>query len=88
MLVYRFGAKYRSLDTGIIYNNEMDDFSSPNKYNGFGLPPSKSNFIGPFKRPMSSMSPVIITDESGSVRFIAGASGGTRIITAVLLVCI
>lgn len=82
---FRFGAKYRSLVTGIIYNNEMDDFSSPNSFNYFGLQPSKSNYIAPFKRPMSSMSPVIFADNNGNVRLIAGASGGTRIITATIL---
>jgi gamma-glutamyltranspeptidase/glutathione hydrolase/leukotriene-C4 hydrolase len=83
----RFGAKYRSPVTGIIYNNEMDDFSTPGKPNGFGVKPSPSNYIKAGKRPMSSISPVIFVRRNDSVvKLIAGASGGTRITTATSLV--
>jgi gamma-glutamyltranspeptidase / glutathione hydrolase / leukotriene-C4 hydrolase len=79
-----FGSMVMGEETGILYNNEMDDFSSPNKSNDYDLPPSPSNFIQPGKRPMSSMSPIIITDDStGKVKFVAGGSGGSRIISSV-----
>ena len=82
-----FGCKIRSTVTGIIYNNQMDDFSTPGVTNFYGVEPSPSNFIRPGKRPMSSMSPVIFTNQtSGEVVFVAGASGGTRITTGTLLV--
>ena len=76
-----FGSKLVSPSTGILLNNEMDDFSSPGEPNSYGLAPSEANYIAPGKRPLSSMSPTIVTDSRGVVA-VAGASGGPRIITA------
>ena len=81
-----FGCKYRSNITGIIYNNEMGDFSTPGQLNPDDIPPSKNNFIKTGKRPQSSISPVIFTYRSGRVRLAAAASGGPLITTAVSLV--
>ncbi|PAA80322.1 hypothetical protein BOX15_Mlig013069g3 [Macrostomum lignano] len=78
-----FGSMVRGARTGIFYNNEMDDFSQPNKTNFFGLPASPTNFIEPGKRPMSSMAPTILVDSSGAVQFVSGAAGGSRITTAI-----
>ena len=73
-----------SPSTGIIFNDQMDDFSTnPTKPNVYGLVPSKYNLIRPGARPMSSMSPTIITDTNDNVVLVIGASGGPRIISAV-----
>ncbi|KAE9551642.1 hypothetical protein FO519_005140 [Halicephalobus sp. NKZ332] len=78
------GSRRISPTLGILWNDEMDDFSTPNQSNAYGFPPSKANFIQPGKRPLSSMSPMIIYNKSsGSVKMVVGGSGGSRIISAV-----
>jgi len=83
---HRFGSKYRSNVTGIIYNNEMADFDIPGLGDVYGLYPSPFNYPGSRKRPFSSASPAILTNSSGDVQLVIGASGGKRITTAVSLV--
>lgn len=53
----------RSEETGIIWNNQMNDFLISNSFNFFGFKPLKANFIKLDKRPMSNMSPVIVYDK-------------------------
>ncbi|WP_444813065.1 gamma-glutamyltransferase [Variovorax fucosicus] len=80
-----FGAKVTADKTGVLLNNEMDDFTSkigvPNLY---GLVQGEANVIAPGKRPLSSMSPTIVTKDGKPV-MVVGTPGGSRIITAVLL---
>lgn len=90
-----FGSKVASSSTGIILNNQMDDFSTPGRANSFGLIPSESNYIVPGKRPLSSMSPTMVfrdsgntDDELGELILSLGASGGPKIITGVAQVII
>ncbi len=73
----------RSKTSGIIFNNEMDDFSYPTRNNPDSYQQTKINSIEPGKRPLSSMSPTIILDDEGKVRIVIGASGGFRITTAI-----
>lgn len=58
------------------------DFSVPGKSNAFGYVPSPSNYIRPGKRPLSSITPAIVTHPNGTLFFVVGAAGGSRIITA------
>ena len=73
----------RGSRTGIFFNNIMDDFSTPGKTNFYGFPPSRANFIHPWKRPMSSMCPSVILNRQGAALLVTGASGGGRITTTV-----
>ncbi|EFC42931.1 Gamma-glutamyltranspeptidase [Naegleria gruberi] len=83
---HNFGSKVASASTGIVFNNQMNDFTVDlHKPNQFGLPPSAANVIAPGKRPLSSMSPAIFLDKSGNrVKYIIGASGGPTIISAII----
>lgn len=60
----------------------MDDFSTPGVTNFYGFPPSPSNFIKPFKRPMSSMCPTILIDHKDDVVLVIGGAGGSKITLA------
>jgi gamma-glutamyltranspeptidase/glutathione hydrolase len=71
---------------GFLLNNEMDDFAAkPNSPNMFGLTQGEANAIQPGKRPLSSMTPTILT-RGGKLFMVAGGPGGSRIPTAVLQV--
>lgn len=80
---YKLGAFWRSESTGIIMNNEMDDFSTPGYVNIYGIPASPANFIQPGKNPLSSMMPSILIDQQGNPTLIIGGAGGSRIPTGV-----
>jgi gamma-glutamyltranspeptidase/glutathione hydrolase len=79
-----FGAGVIAGDTGFFLNDEMDDFTSkPGVANMFGLVQGVRNDIKPGKRPLSSMTPVIMT-KGGKLFMVTGSPGGSRIITIVL----
>lgn len=75
-----FGARFTA--GGIVMNDEMDDFSrGGGKANAFGLVGGHRNLPGPWKRPVSTMSPTIVL-QAGKPALCVGASGGSRIVTA------
>ncbi|KAL8946105.1 MAG: hypothetical protein Q9222_007453 [Ikaeria aurantiellina] len=80
-----FGSQLMVPSTGVIMNNEMNDFSIPDSSNAFGYVPSPSNYIRPGKRPLSSISPTIVEFlANGTLYFAVGSAGGSRIITATI----
>ena len=81
-----FGSGVTALGTGVLLNNEMDDFTTkPGVPNFFGLLQSERNAIEPGKRPLSAMTPTIMTRD-GKPFLVLGAAGGPRIISVVLQV--
>lgn len=79
-----FGSGFIVPGTGVLLNNELDDFSaSPGAANAYGLVGSEANAIAPGKRPLSSMSPTFAEGPGGVA--ILGTPGGSRIISTVLL---
>jgi gamma-glutamyltranspeptidase / glutathione hydrolase len=78
---YGFGSGVVVPGTGILLNDEMDDFvSAPGVPNVFGLVGGEANAIAPNKIPLSSMTPTIVT-EKGQLRLLTGSPGGSTIIT-------
>ncbi|WP_130832392.1 gamma-glutamyltransferase [[Erwinia] mediterraneensis] len=79
-----FGSGIVAGNSGILMNNQMDDFSAkPGTPNVYGLVGGDANAIQPAKRPLSSMSPTIVVKE-GKAWLVTGSPGGSRIITTVL----
>jgi gamma-glutamyltranspeptidase/glutathione hydrolase len=80
-----FGSKVIVPGTGVILNNEMDDFSAqPGQPNAFGLVGAEANAVAPGKRPLSSMSPTIVLRDKRPIMTV-GAAGGPTIISQVLI---
>jgi gamma-glutamyltranspeptidase/glutathione hydrolase len=79
----RFGSKILVPKTGIVLNNEIDDFAIHPSGNVYGLVGNEANALQPKKRPLSSMSPTIIL-QGDRPELILGAAGGPRIISATL----
>jgi gamma-glutamyltranspeptidase/glutathione hydrolase len=83
-LNFSFGGGYTVDGAGFLLNNEMDDFSAkPGSPNGYGLIGGVANQIEPGKRPLSSMTPLIMKKD-GKPLFVTGSPGGSTIITVVL----
>ena len=80
----RFGSKLLAAGTGIVLNNEMDDFAIHGAVgNVYGLIGNEANALQPKKRPLSSMAPTIVLRD-GRPELVVGAAGGPRIISATL----
>ncbi|GMK56305.1 hypothetical protein CspeluHIS016_0301450 [Cutaneotrichosporon spelunceum] len=78
-----WGSHVMCKETGIILNDEQDDFAVPGLPDAFGLPPSPLNYPAPGKRPLSSTAPAIVHDRRGRVVGVLGGSGGSRIFPSV-----
>ena len=87
-LNFSYGLGLVADGTGIMLNNELDDFAAkPGAPNAFGLIGGAANAPGPGKRPLSSMTPTIVFKDTKPV-LVTGAPGGSRIITTVLQVIV
>ncbi len=85
-LNFSFGVGLVAEGTGVLLNNELDDFAAkPGAPNAYGLTGGEANAPGPGKRPLSSMTPTIVLKD-GKPFLVTGSPGGSRIITAVLQV--
>ncbi|CAF1484417.1 unnamed protein product, partial [Rotaria sordida] len=80
-----FGSTIVGEETGIIYNNQLDDFSRDQSINSNE---SIRNSISPGKRPISSKAPLIIIDNKENIRQVLGAAGGSKIVTSIAQVCL
>ena len=84
-----FGTGIVAEGTGVLLNNEMDDFATrPGFPNQFGLVQSEANAVAAGKRPLSSMCPIIVEDGDGKFAFAMGSPGGSTIPTSVLQVVV
>src|SRR5690606_19318259 len=85
---YGFGAGIVAKGTGVLWNDEMDDFSiAPGVPNVYGVVGAEANAVAPGKRPVSSMAPTIVfagPTTNAPVRLVVGSPGGPRIPTIVL----
>jgi len=87
-LNFNYGLGLVAGSTGVVLNNTLDDFAAkPGVPNAFGLVGGAANAPGPFRRPLSSMTPTIVLKD-GAPAFVTGAPGGSRIITTVLQVLV
>jgi gamma-glutamyltranspeptidase/glutathione hydrolase len=87
-LNYSYGVGLVADGTGVLLNNELDDFTAaPGASNAYGLVGFEANLPGPGKRPLSSMSPTIVLKD-GKPLLVTGSPGGSRIISAVLQVIV
>jgi gamma-glutamyltranspeptidase / glutathione hydrolase len=87
-LNFPYGVGLVAEGTGILLNNELDDFTAaPGAANAFGLVGFEANLPGPGKRPLSSMSPTIVLKDGKPV-LVTGTPGGSRIISAVTQVIV
>ncbi|UPJ49918.1 gamma-glutamyltransferase [Bradyrhizobium sp. 200] len=87
-LNFPYGVGLVADDTGVLLNNELDDFTAaPGASNAFGLVGFEANLPGPGKRPLSSMSPTIVLKDGKPV-LVTGTPGGSRIISAVLQIVV
>ena len=89
-LKFSFGSNIMGEKTNIIYNNQMDDFASPNsECNSYSLPNYSINYIEPGKRPVSSMTPLIALTPDKNVRLVCGGRNSLKIIQNILkMICI
>ena len=85
-LNFSYGSGIVAAGTGVLLNNEMDDFSAkPGVPNAYGLIGGEANAVAPGKRPLSSMTPTIVL-KAGKPWLVTGSPGGSRIITTTLQV--
>jgi gamma-glutamyltranspeptidase/glutathione hydrolase len=82
-----YGSKVVAEGTGVLLNNEMDDFTTrPGEPNFFGLVQGQANAIAPCKRMLSAMTPTLVLDGVGKLALVVGTPGGSTIMTTVFQV--